>query len=246
MVGAARLAASATGTYLTSERPRSDPEPFRDSTSTLTERQQVTDNLNIPNALPVLSAGHHPWGSGRACAMDAVSFIMGRPEQGDAPECIHEVLRSAFIRTNDALPDERRHELWPLILRAMGSTDRAPTDELEAKRLNVGLAVWCARQVLHLVRVKDRQVCEDAIVAAERWVADPSEANANAAAAAAAAYANAAAAAAAYAAAAAAAAADAAADAADAADADARARTLQACADIVRQHYPVAPTEKRA
>jgi hypothetical protein len=149
--------------------------------------------------------------------MDAVSFIMGKPEEGDAPQCIHSVLRSAFIRTNDALRDSRRHELWPLILRAMGSADRAPTDDLEARRLNVRLAVWCARHVLHLVQAQDRQVCVEAIEAAEKWAEHPDDAAAHAHAADAAAAADANAAAAYAAAHAAAASADAHADAAYAA-----------------------------
>jgi hypothetical protein len=132
------------------------------------------NELTLPDALPVLSTGHHRWGSGQACAMDAVSFIMGKPEQGDAPECVHPVLRSAFIRVNDSLPDDRRHELWPLIVRVMGSAYRAPVDEHEAHVLNTRLAIWSARRVLHLVRAQDVKVCTEAIEAAERWVEDPS------------------------------------------------------------------------
>jgi hypothetical protein len=67
--------------------------------------------MNLPDALPILSAGHHPTGSGRACVMDAVSWLSGKPEEGDAPSCVHPVLRSLAIRVNDNLPDSERYRL---------------------------------------------------------------------------------------------------------------------------------------
>ena len=77
--------------------------------------------IEIPDALPVLSVGDHKPGSGKACIMDAISIISGKPEQGDQPSCVHPMLRSVFIRVNDDVPDDKRHRLWPLGLRAMGT-----------------------------------------------------------------------------------------------------------------------------
>ncbi len=100
----------------------------------------------IPDALPILSRGHHDPGSGKACAMDAVSWLSGKPEEGDAPSCVHPVLRAVFTTVNDWLPDYRRHELWPLIVRAMGT---APTGEDEQLDQHVSslLGLWAAQRL---------------------------------------------------------------------------------------------------
>ena len=58
---------------------------------------------------------------------------------------------------------------------------RAAAPALEARRLGVRFATRCARRVLHLTRPQDRPVAEAAILAAEAWAADPTEANADAA-----------------------------------------------------------------
>jgi hypothetical protein len=89
---------------------------------------------------------------------------------------VHPVLRSAAIRVNDTMSDDERHLLWALVPRLIGTAD-VRTDLVARKLLSVRLAVWCARQVLHLVREQDRDVCEKAVVAAEAWCDDPSEEN---------------------------------------------------------------------
>ena len=66
---------------------------------------------------------------------------------------------------------------------------RAVEPEIDGRRLGVRAASAAARRVLHLVREQDRQVCLDAIEAAEAWAADPTEERAQAARAAADAYA---------------------------------------------------------
>jgi hypothetical protein len=135
------------------------------------------NDFTVPDALPILSAGHHDISAtGRGCVLDCVSWLSGRPEEGDAPSCVHPVLRSAAIRVNDTMSDDERHLLWALVPRLIGTAD-VRTDLVARKLLSVRLAVWCARQVLHLVREQDRDVCEKAVVAAEAWCDDPSEEN---------------------------------------------------------------------
>lgn len=85
-------------------------------------------------------------------------------------------MRSAAIRVNDAVNDVDRQKLYLLVPRLMG-TSKWQDDTL----LSVRLAVWCARRVSHLAREKDRAVCEAAIVAAEKYVENPTAAYAAAA-----------------------------------------------------------------
>ena len=52
---------------------------------------------------------------------------------------------------------------------------RAVDPEIEGQRLGVRAAALAARRVLPLVREQDREVCLDAIEAAEAWAAEPTE-----------------------------------------------------------------------
>lgn len=145
--------------------------------------------ITTPDGLPTLSHGAHKPGDGKACVMEYVALLAGE-SWTDSPACTHPVLASAAQRVNDSLADKDRHMLVPLIGRLIGTTP--PEDELEAKRLSVGLALWCARRVHHLVRDQDKAVTQVAIDAAQAWMDDPTEEAAKAAkVAAAAAYANA-------------------------------------------------------
>jgi len=171
--------------------------------------------MNIPTNLPKLKGGIGAPGSGEVCAEQAVNWLVsGRLELGDEtdhPSCVQPVLNALAIHVNDALPDERRHEMWPIILRQPGTAH----PEMEPI-LSIRLACFLANKVIHLTRKQDRKACEDAIASSLAYCDNPCKETADAAYAYAAAWANAAAA---YAAAAAADAAYAAAAAAAAADA---------------------------
>jgi hypothetical protein len=186
----------------------------------------MENTTQIPDALPILSSGHHPAGSGKACVMDAISWLQGKPEEGDAPSCVHPVLRSLAIKVNDNMADVDRWQLWGLVPRLIGTADLRD-DVVQRRVLNVRLAIFSARSVLHLS--KNQPVSLAAIRSAEVWCDDePTEGNRLRAKAA---YASAASAAdAADAAAAAAAAYASAASAADAADAAAAAASASAYA----------------
>lgn len=100
--------------------------------------------FEIPDALPVLASGNHQPGTGKACIMDAISIISGKPEEQDHPSCVHYLLRGLFITVNDTVPDDQRHRLWPLGLRAMG-TAPLPLDGPTEQQIAVSIYLALAR-----------------------------------------------------------------------------------------------------
>ena len=98
------------------------------------------ETMNIPNALPTLSAGSHTPGGGKACVMEYVSLLAGE-KWSDSPTCTYRPLAYAAQVVNDRLSDDDRHLLVPLIGRLFGST--LPVDD----RL---FALRVARTVEHL------------------------------------------------------------------------------------------------
>jgi hypothetical protein len=134
----------------------------------------MENTMQVPDALPILSSGHHPAGSGKACIMDAISWLQGKPEEGDAPSCVHPVLRSLAIKVNDNMADADRWQLWGLVPRLIGTADLRD-DVAQRKVLNVRLAIFAARSVLHLA--KNQPVALAAIRSAEVWCDEPTEEN---------------------------------------------------------------------
>jgi hypothetical protein len=134
----------------------------------------------IPDNLPLLSAGKQSPGSGAVCAEQAVSWLVsGRLDLGDEtdhPECVQPVLNALAIAVNDRIGDDKRHQMWPILLRQPGTAH----PEMEPA-LSVRLAAWCAQQVLHLAADEDQAVCQAAIDASLAWADDPSEENVDAA-----------------------------------------------------------------
>ena len=130
--------------------------------------------------------------------MEYVALLAGE-QWTDMPNCTHFVLAKSAQRVNDRMQDRNRHLLVPLIGRLFGTS--APEDQVEAKRLNVALAVYSAKSVLHLVNPKRLAKAQERIAAAEHFLATGEKPAYVAADAAAAAYVAADAAAAAYAAA---------------------------------------------
>lgn len=108
--------------------------------------------IDIPDSLPVLSKGNWDPGSGKACIMDAISIISGKPQEEDRPSCVHPMLRPLFINVNDTVPDNVRHNLWPLGLRAMGTGVNPLDVEDEAAEDNLQNNHIAARVMLALAR----------------------------------------------------------------------------------------------
>jgi hypothetical protein len=137
----------------------------------------------VPNQLPRLKGGKGSPGSGEVCAEQAVSWLVsGRldlQDETDHPSCVQPVLNQLAIYVNDALPDERRGEMWPIILRQPGTAH----PEMEPI-LSIRLACFLAQKVIHLTRRQDRKACEEAIAASLKYCDFPTKENAYAAAAA--------------------------------------------------------------
>ena len=132
---------------------------------------------SLPDRLPVLSRGAQAPGSGKVCAEQAVNWLnSGRlilDNETDHPDCVQPVLNSLAIACNDALPGNRRGEMWPLILRQPGTAH----PEMEPK-LSTDLAIFICHWVVENWPVPDIDpVTREALEAASACLAEPSEAN---------------------------------------------------------------------
>ena len=122
---------------------------------------------------PLSSGGHAPE-DGEQCLMEKVSLLWalatGRDVSAafsDLPECTNRVIAQVAQVVNDRLGDKERQQLnafLPRLLRAR----RTDSDH----RVNVRLALWAARRVLHLIESdQDRAVAEQQLAAVEAWLA---------------------------------------------------------------------------
>jgi hypothetical protein len=131
--------------------------------------------MQLPNHLPILAAGKQPAGSGKVCSEQAVSWLVsGRLDLGDEtdhPPCVQPVLNALAIHINDKLPDDRRGEMWPLILRQPGTAH--PEMELV---LSVRLAAFLAEWALDLSLPNDSLFARNAVKAARAWCDNPNNA----------------------------------------------------------------------
>ncbi len=172
-----------------------------------------------------LAVGKHDKPTQGMCVMEMAS-LLAKEKFSDHPTCVNEVITRSAQRVNDSVSEADRQRLKKLLPRIMRC--RRTGDD---KRINVRLAIYCARSVEHLVHGRNKRKAREAIEAAEKWLrGEATEQECSAAAAAAYAADAAASAAAAYAAYAADAAAAATAAAATAAAADAAAAAYAAAA----------------
>src|SRR5690606_23326953 len=142
----------------------------------------MTNNITSPLRLAV---GSHKAGSGKGCAMNVLSWENGDTTITDLPACSDPMLGLIVQGVNDSICRHRGDDLLcpecsikvlDLAHRTVG-TGTLDLSELDRRRVWVRVAADQARQVLDLVREEDREVSEAAIVAAECWAGDPSEAN---------------------------------------------------------------------
>lgn len=113
-----------------------------------------------------LDTGSHPAESGEVCLMELVAVATGSPYSA-FPSCTNTVIARVTQRAWDA---QKKTDL-PRVARdftlRLAKAHRTPDD----RRINVQLAVWSDRSVLHLVPAKHRATAEAAIFAAEGWLA---------------------------------------------------------------------------
>ena len=76
--------------------------------------------LGTPDQLPSLARGNHTPDEGKACAMEAASWLAGE-SWSDRPGSVHPVIARIARRANDSLDDDERQQLWPLILASLGT-----------------------------------------------------------------------------------------------------------------------------
>ena len=127
----------------------------------------MNTNISIPEGLPILSAGAHSSPKEGACLLEYASYLAGE-EWSDSPACTHPVLARMAQVVNDRLPDSERAALLDLLPRLMGTAETGTEDE--RRWLSVGLAVWCAEQVVHLAGSAEPQ-SREAIRVTRSWLA---------------------------------------------------------------------------
>ncbi len=77
---------------------------------------------------PYLRAGSHKEGEKQFCLLEAVAYIAGEPHS-DHPKCVSPVLGAFGRALNDALPEDRRQELRPLIEPLVGTAGNPEVDQ---------------------------------------------------------------------------------------------------------------------
>ena len=82
-----------------------------------------------PELMPILSSGAHDTPKDGACIMEMASYMAGE-EWSDQPQCVHTVLSTAARSVNDALGDDARQRLLPLLMRFL-DTNTTPYEALE-------------------------------------------------------------------------------------------------------------------
>ena len=124
-------------------------------------------------SVPWLRSGTGSTPAEGGCILQVIDWI-DRNQWTDRPVCVHPAIAKVAIRANDTLPDGERQKLLDLAPRIMGTSCTGGD-----KKLSVQLAVFCARQVLHLWEDKHPTDMRPrkSIEAAEAWIENPTEEN---------------------------------------------------------------------
>jgi hypothetical protein len=105
----------------------------------------------VPSGLPRLAAGSYDRGAGKACIMNAISYLNGDITITDTPNCVDRILSTAAIFLNDRIcPDTHKakddgnllcgecsHKMWLLGARIMGTgeTERGVLNSFKRKMI---------------------------------------------------------------------------------------------------------------
>lgn len=89
--------------------------------------------MTIPDGLPILSTGSHDSPRDGACIMEYVSILAGE-RFSDHPHCTDRVLAVLAQEVNDAVEDEHRQALLPLIPQLVNTRVKYASDFDEAER----------------------------------------------------------------------------------------------------------------
>lgn len=134
---------------------------------------------DLPQLVPVLSRGKHRNPRRGACFMELASYLAGE-RWSDHPACTHPLLAALARDVNDYTSDAARGRLAGLIPSVIGLTG----DDL---RIDVRIALFCARMALPVAAAGRQQVLAVSIMVCERvlggldgrpagWLTEPSRA----------------------------------------------------------------------
>lgn len=117
---------------------------------------------HVPDTLPLLSRGKHRSPRKGACFMELASYLAGE-RWSDHPSCTHSLLAALARHVNDRTSDVGRPRLAVLIPSVIGLTG----DDL---RLDVRIALRCARTALPVVAAHRQRVMAVSILSCERML----------------------------------------------------------------------------
>ena len=117
----------------------------------------------VPDIVPMLSSGKHRSPRSGGCFMEIASFLSGE-RWSDHPKCTDPTLAELGRCVNDAMPEDMRFLLAPMIPSVIGTGGRSRPDQVHIAALVVH---DCALVALPLVTVKTRPLA-CALLVAER------------------------------------------------------------------------------
>ena len=124
----------------------------------------MSDDIRLPEGLPVLSRGKHRNPRKGACFMELASFLAGE-RWSDHPACTHPLLAGLARHVNDRTSDANRQRLAELIPSVIGLTSDDP-------HLDALIALRCATTALPMVCAERQRVMAVAILTCNRVLAE--------------------------------------------------------------------------
>ena len=120
----------------------------------------MSSTVDLPDLVPVLSAGRHRNPRKGACFMEMASFLAGE-KWSDHPSCTHPLLASLARMVNDCLGDEDRPRIAGFIPDVVGLT----SDSLE---VDVAIAVRAAAATLPIAPAVRQNVMAVGLLTSQR------------------------------------------------------------------------------
>lgn len=120
--------------------------------------------VQVPDLMPVLSAGKHRNPRKGACFMELAAFLAGE-RWSDHPRCTHPLLAALARSVNDLTSDTNRSRLAPLIPQVIGLTG----DDI---RIDAVIALQCARRALPVASAERQCALAVSIINTERLLAE--------------------------------------------------------------------------